>query len=261
VAQEKITNGINEKNAKIMGTSVFPGKREGLHVYFEAVIQYLNDNATRLGISTSNLSQLNALYGDILTVGTYLYCWTIWTDRAGGRTRNVNSNLAIAEKQLQQQLSLIYNDIPATLWTQSDRNTLGRKTGLPRPHTVSADPIGHRCFASASPVGGGIVKVTCRYMEDQTRASKPEGADALEIAYSIRPVKFKQGAEYIGKVKDMMVDPDDGTIKFISTRSAFAFPAGVINAGMDFQFFARWINTRHASNAGPWTGPFSVIIA
>jgi hypothetical protein len=238
----------------------FPATKKGFYTYLTVVIPYLVANAARLGVSAVNLALLNSLYGAIATVGTYLYYFARWSDVTGGRTKEVIDNLAIMEKKIRKLLGEIYEDIPVNAWTQDDRNKLQRKTGAHALPTVPKTPISHACLALARAMGSGVVKIGCKYFEDQTRPSKPTGVDAVEVAYVIVPVKHKIGTELSPKVKDMIVDPDDGTTKKIYTRATFTLDLGFMNAGNEMQFFLRWINTKHPGLEGRWAGPFSVII-
>jgi len=115
------------------GEKVYPDSIEERSDYYDTVQSYLNANATRLGISANNLSALNALYStvpatadDIDEMG-WEQLWPLYANKKGTRTTAVKDATLAKDIALQHQLSVIYDDIPLSKWTATDRNTLGRK--------------------------------------------------------------------------------------------------------------------------------------
>jgi len=247
-----------------MGKPTFPTTINKLNTYFSVAVPYIKANAARLKVDAATLGDLLDFYGNSTTDGTYMYYYALWSDKTGSRTKQVTDNLELAEEKMKQMLTDIYNDIPASVWTQNDRNTLHRKKGAPIVRTTRTTPIAENCFVILTPVVGGNVKFSCRITKDSTRASKPEGADGIEIAYRIDvPSMVKDAApELSPKVKHFVLNgPDDNTKQWLSTKASFMMQFGTGNAGNYLQVFARWINTKHLDLSGPWTGVFSANIS
>jgi hypothetical protein len=243
-----------------MGARTFPDSKNGFYAYLTVVVPYLVANATRLAVDSGMLLQLNTLYGDISTPGTYLYYWSFWANKTGARTQQVTANLEIIRKKLCQLLGEIYGDIPVGVWTEDDRLTLRRRTGAHAVPVHPTTPIAFDCIAMAMSVNNGRVRIGCRYFTDQSRCGRPQGVDGVEIAYSIVPVKYKQGAELCGKVRELPVSPDQCTHRAIYPRAGFELVFDPIFVGYELQFFVRWVNTRHPNLAGAWSVPNSILI-
>jgi hypothetical protein len=132
-------------------------------------------------------------------------------------------------------------------------------------HTVPTDPIAENCFVTLSTQIGCIIKYRCRKTADASRASKPANADGVEIAYRSDIPELEaaeKGNELSSKVKrNILKSSTDGTTKAIFTRASFRMQLPEEQVGNYFQFFARWINTKHRGLDGPWTGPFNVTIS
>jgi hypothetical protein len=248
-----------------MGQTSFPTAKEGLHTYLSGVVPYADTNKVRLKISTENMTALTTLYGDIATPGTYLFTYALWALPGSGRTKDVIDDLVSLENSIKSLLTSIFNDIPASVWTNADRNAFNRRTGLPKTPTHPTEPIVEECYVKAKAKGGGDVILECSSLEDASRPSKPAGADAVEIAFRIdMPVIETDGAgnDLASKVRfKSLADADDGTAKAIFTRAKFTARLGTKNSGNYLLFYARWINTHHPELAGTWTGPYSLLIS
>jgi hypothetical protein len=247
-----------------MGEKVYHSSRDGLYSYLLAVIPYLIDNKTRLQISSGNITKLTGLYGDPATQDTYMYYYTLYADGANTRTRTVLVSLTTVEKNIKKLLSSIYNDIPDSVWTDKDRTTFNRKSGLPRIITEKKTPIKEKCFAHVTLIGNGDIKVVFSTTNDKTVASKPEYSNAVEVAGRIdEPFDKSELAdnELASKVKyPLLKSPDDDTQKSIYTKTTNTISHGAENSGNYWQFFSRWINVQNPGIAGTWTGPWTTMI-
>jgi hypothetical protein len=247
-----------------MGDKVYPGSRDGLYSYLLAVVAYIVLNKTRLQISADNLTKLTGLYGDPATQDTYMYYYTLYADGANTRTKTVMVSLKTIEKSIKKLLSSIYNDIPDSVWTDKDRTTFNRKSGLPRIITEKKTPIAEKCYAHVTLIGNGDVKVIFSTTNDKTVASKPEHSNAIEVAGRI-DVPFDQSAlkdnELASKIKyAILKSPDDGTQKSVYTKTTNTISHGAENSGNYWQFYSRWINIQNPGIAGTWTGPWTIMI-
>ncbi len=142
--------------------------------------------------------------------------------------------------------------------TNGDRDTLNIANPVTKRSRPTA-PIAEKCVAVVTIIGTGRIKVSCHYMNESKRACKPPRADAVEIAYRmILPHQFSPDGKELPMPS--IIGPDDNTTKIISTRASFIAEMGAKYQGYQMQFFARWINTKHPSINGPWTGMWGVFI-
>jgi hypothetical protein len=246
-----------------MNDTVFPTTKEALSVYFSVAVPYVGTNSARFGISDERKDALIAYYGTPSTADTYLYFLAKWAD-SSTRTRIVITKLEDSEEKMKKMLTEIYNDIPATTWTADDRDILNRKTGLPKTHTIPITPIAEKCIAGLTAKGSGVIGVKCRSNEDDKRASKPEGADAVEAAYRNDPpliTEDENGNKIVSKDKVQLKSPDDGTTKVIVTKASFDLQFPIEDAGNNIQFYFRFINTKHPNLNGLWSGPYSISLS
>jgi hypothetical protein len=246
-----------------MGEHVFPSTREGKASAFSIAVPHVDANSTRLGLSALRVTALKNLYGDATTVDTYVYYFTLWKSPAT-RTPVITLKLDHSEAAMMKMLSGIYNDIPASIWTDDDRKVLNRKTGMRKDPTKPTNPISEKCSALTKTLGGGAVKIKCRSNEDSNRGSKPIGCDAVEIAYRKYPPvieKNADGSELAGKTRVQLKSPDDGTTKVIFTKATFVLKFSMEDTGNNLQFYVRWINTKHPELNGLWSGPYSEMIS
>ena len=246
--------------------TTFPTSKEALALYFSIVVVYLTNNATRLKISSAYILALAALYGDDETDDCYLYYFILWTNKAATRTPTVIHNLQDFENRMKQQLIKIYDDIPASVWTTTDRDTLNRKDGLPHTHTTHTTQIMFKCFARPTALGDCQLQVKCYAESDGSYASLPENSDMVEIALRIDAPELDKdpatGEPIPGKfIHKAILNPDDGTVIQHFSSATFILKLGGENIGSFLQFYVRWTDSKHPELAGPWTGPNSLMLS
>ena len=246
-----------------MGDSTFPTTKEGLYSYLLAVIAYLILNKTRLTISSDNITALQTLYGDPVTPDTYMYYYTLWADEANTRTKTVIKSLDSKEEKIMKLLSAIYIDIPDSVWTDQDRETLHRKTGLPHTKTDKKAAITEECFATRTLLGGGQFQLHCSITNDRNLASLPERADGVMVASRVDiPLNIEASeGDTTPKAKYIPLNgADDGTTKDFYSKANFTVIKNSDQSGNYYQFYTRWFNSKHPELAGPWTGPYVLVI-
>ena len=126
-------------------------------------------------------------------------------------------------------------------------------------HSHINTPIPYKTIIGIEVMGGGALKISIRSAHDATRASIPEGADAIELAWRddapvVSPPLTDTEPPTVTKAKQM-TGPEDGAKTLISTKAIFQMNFGVDHGGNHFQCFARFINTKRPDRAGLWTGP------
>ena len=211
-----------------------------------------------------NITKLAAIYGDTSTNDTYLYYWALWADETGSRTVQVVANLLDTEEKLKVLITEILNDIPASLWTDADRKTFNRKTGLKRTITHTETAISEICYAATTALGGGDIKFRCRTFSESKRSKLPPLADGVEIAYRIDVPGLITTGEGENETVNLVYKPPksltDGTTNVIFTKTIFILNCGIENSGKYLQYFIRWVNIKHPNLSGKWTGPFGTVI-
>jgi len=248
-----------------MSKQNFPPSIPGLYSYLIAVIAWLTTHAVRLGISTDTIEALVALFGDINAPaeGTYLYYKAQWDASQGGRKdTKITTNLATKSEELKVMLMDIYSNIPAGKWTDDDRVTLHRKTGLAHKPTKPDHPIKETCTVKVDARPNAVFKFSIKVDKDTKRASIPDGANAVEIAYAVVESKYRKiETDTTGKVKKQCLGPKDGTVSKIFTKANFTLEIEVELIGFDLCYFIRYINTHYPELAGEWTEPGSILIS
>jgi hypothetical protein len=237
-----------------MSTQTFPRNIQELAAYFVRAIQWLIDNTTRLGISETDMEELNALYGPATTAGTYLY-WKKQYDEASNRKDSViTTSLNSVSEKVIAKLMKIYADIPASKWTDEDREKLNRKTGLPHEPTKPEGKIEAACVISIKPFPDGVFEISARVDEESNRGGIPEDANSLEIAYAIVESPVRAVSEDLPKVKKECLGPEDDTMRQISTKARTELKIEEVYAGYNVVCWGRWVNTHYPELAGKWSG-------
>ena len=235
--------------------SVYPTTILGFFLYLVAVMAYLTANATRLGIASAKLTALAAIYGDVDIPDTYLYFKTLWDDATGSRTRLVKAGLRQKSKEMRKALSEIYNDIPASKWTSSDRETTNRKTGLVKPKETPTTPIVEVCIPDTVSLTNGQFSISTRSRFDKKHYAIPDTADMVEIMYAVIEGKRKVDETTDKKVLKVCDSWADTNNKELFTTAKFLVNVDPKFAGFDFKFWIRWTLASHRNLAGPWSGP------
>lgn len=141
--------------------------------------------------------------------------------------------------------------------TSDDELVFNFKIGRAAPvhHT---EPIAETVEFSIKTLGGGDLRFTCRTASDSSRASIPDGADSVQLAYAIAGKDTPANNSGEGEVPTPN-DPDMRRELF--TKAQFTFQTGASNVGKRIIVFARWYNTKHPALAGPWSNITLSVIA
>jgi hypothetical protein len=205
----------------------FPSKEADLNNYFILVVAYLllAANKTRLLISAAN----QALLASQLTYWNTTYALTTNADT---RTKTATDNKDKAKVDLMTTLRNVYADIPNSVLTTTDRNTLN----LPEP-SKSRTPVP---VPASKPIA--LVDTSNRlthevsYTDAAGNAAKPTGVHGCEIWL---------------RVGVPALDDDDLTYAGTSTANPFEVKFKGEDAGKNVYYWLRWVNTR--GEIGPWS--------
>ena len=245
-----------------MSEQNFPPSIPGFYTYLVAVMLWLFTHKTRLGITDEAFEALNSKYGEIAIVGTYLYWKNQWDIAPVRKDTRITTNLATLTAEIKVMLMAIYNDIPASKWTDDDRVTLHRKTGLQHTPTHPVNPIAETCLVDAEARPNALFNFTVITNDDNKSAAIPDDADAVEVAWVVVESKYRKIDEATtGKVQKECLGPEDGTKKLISSKAKFQLQAPIELIGFDMVYYVRYINISYPALAGEWTEPGSILIS
>lgn len=203
----------------------FPSKEADLNIYFQTAVAYLITNSVRLLVSAANKTALPTL----LTAWNTTYPTTQNPDT---RTRTSTDNKNAARDNLMTLLRKIYGDIPESVLTDQDRNTLNlaqrstTRTAVPVPDTK---PIGQVDTSKR-------LVHTISFTDEDGSAAKPEGV---------------RGCQVWMKIGSPAVDPSELSFVATDTRSPYVNQFDGKDAGKSVYYWLRWENTR--GEAGPWS--------
>jgi hypothetical protein len=220
-----------------MATGIFPKRDADFNTYFGTALSYLNTHAVRLQVAAGNLTDLGAIKVD----------WDVKFPLT--QSSNTSTTTLVEEKNelrddAEELLRKIYGDIPQSLLTLSDRNTLNlkeRKQGSPRP-AITTEPI---LILQAMP--GAFVKFTCRVEGDSSRPSLHPDADGVELKASI--------------LSEPPVNPETDLRNIVfSSKASFKSDTDINQIGKRLYAMARWKNNSDDAKSGPWCPVQSVML-
>jgi len=216
----------------------FPLEDNVFSTYINRSIPYLDTNKVRLGIAAANITNAKA----------QLLLWNPLfanSQNPAVRTSAITADKTNLRKDIETQLRTIYDDIPESVLTETDRLTLTLKkrdvTPTPRPK-ITTSP-----FVEMQPMGGAEIKITARVQNDGGRASMQTDSDSIEMAYRIGGVA--------------PVTPDECEVHITYTKAIHTLSFMVADEGKRLYAYFRWKNDTDDAKSGPWCSLVQVIIA
>lgn len=230
--------------------SRMPNNFDEFNTYLGQGVTYLQagtptTNAERLGIDTTEVTDLNSYYTDWKPV------YSLYSDKKNSRTTSVIEQLRIIQDNVfdydhtQHILDRIAASPNATV---TDLTTFNIKSGLlaKTTRTKPTTPISEVVSATIKQQGGGILAIKCRDEASGTAAIVEE-ANCVEYMYKI-------GTEAPASVKA------DGLKNGLSTRASFTLSVGAENSAKNIYIYFRWLNTKYPALAGPWSSLQTCVI-
>jgi len=203
----------------------FPSKEADLNSYFQIAVPYLLENRIRLLISQANQ--------DLISLK--LEAWNEifpQSQNSNTKTKTIIQIKDGAKEELMTALRAVYADIPASIWTLEDRNTLNvherstTRTPAPVPTTI---PIGQVDTSRR-------LEHTISFTNEDGSLAKPFGVRGCQIWY---------------KIGTPAVDPSELSFMFTDTSSPHVHQFNGELAGQNVYYWLRWENTR--GETGPWS--------
>ena len=173
-----------------MAQANFQQKLSQLNTYFLTAILYIDANRSRLSVSTENNDALQLLHDDPATGNGWIQVYPLTTNRATstGTLRDKRDNLRTA---IVKKLREIYGDVPESVLTEDDRNSL--RIFLRDTTPTEIQPVDFAPVLSFEKVSNGIQIV---------RFQNPETPDS-------NAMPSNQGAEVQRFVGDAGLDEID----------------------------------------------------
>ncbi|MFI5220032.1 MAG: hypothetical protein ACHQNT_11145 [Bacteroidia bacterium] len=213
-----------------MSNGPFPTRDNERNDYYNRTIPYVDAEKVRLTVDPARAAAVVAS----------LAAWnTVYPDAKNPAvsTKTLRDQKDDLIVDIENQLRVIYNDIPDSLLNDADRNTLN----LPKRDTITTPRPAIRIapFAKASSLEGGLIEFICRTDSDSSRASVLSEADGVEMVYNVGGTS--------------PVSPSECTKNFFSTKAKFSISIDIAEAGKKLNGFMRWKNNSDPAKSGPWT--------
>lgn len=227
----------------------FPRADAELNNYFSIAIPYLTANKARLvttPAATAALTNVTVLYSTPVTGWTTLYPLTQNAALATGTARTSKNLL---RDQIKAALRQIYDDIPKSIFTQADRDTLN----LPQPNnsrTPASIPAEQPSINITLREHLAITLTIVDEAHPQTLA-KPADADAIEIEGAFLPVTATAPAGF----------PQETDFRHLSTtgRSSYTRTYAQDQLRGTEYIRARYLNSR--KEPGRWSEIVQVVVS
>ncbi len=205
----------------------FPSKEADLNNYYQVVVPYVTTNAVRLKISQDAVTALNSNFSAWNTV--YPASQNVAT-----RTKTITDSKNLANENMMSTLRTIFDDIPESVLTLEDRNTLN----LQQRSTTRT--------ASAVPTTKPVVQVdTSKHLEHTVSFSDEATPNSTAKPDGVR------GCQIWMKLGSPAADPSELQYVATDTASPYVNHFMGVNAGKPVYYWLRWENTR--GETGPWS--------
>ena len=227
----------------------FPKTDAEFSLYIGIAIPYLNANKARLLVTTTANAQLTAvttLYSAASTGWTTVY---LLSQNSSTATGSITATKTALRAQITSALRIIYDDIPRSLLTQVDRDTLhlaapsSSHTAASVPQEVPVINVSQRSHLS--------VTLT---IVDQSRAhslAKPKGVGAIQIEGAFLPHTQSVSQDF----------PQDSDFRHLATSGRSSFTRAYVHEqlrGTEY-FRARYLNSRN--EPGGWSEIIQVVVS
>lgn len=229
-----------------MGKKRFPEKDADFNDFLVSAVAYLIANATRLVISSDNITILSDLFS------SWTNTYPLSQDENTATKTIIDNKIALRES-IEEHLRLIYGDIPQSVLTNADRNTLhlsSRDTKpTPRPKIDTVPQVTIEAKA------GRKVLVACRTSTDANRASRHKHSDGVEYRFTLtQPL-----SDNIGQASAIPITKVVYTTG-INTRARFQIQLQEESSGKVITVECRWMNFSDTSKSSNWSNPAQTMV-
>jgi len=231
-----------------MANGRFPDKDADFNDYLVIIVPYLVANAARLGLAPTTLTILTELMAD----------WVLKyppSQNPDTVTKTITEEKAALRNSIETQLRIIYDDIPKSRLTLTDRNTLN----LPaRDTTPTARPaIGTTPQTTIQAKDGRKIQVSCRVASDSSRSSRHKDSDGVEYRYTLAAA----GGGAIPTPGNPVPAPTSAVqVVDFSTKAVFVIQLADADAGKVITVQCRWKNTTDPVKSSSWSNPAQTMV-
>ena len=215
-----------------MNRGRFPRKEAERNAYFKIVILFLELHADRFKISKEMIDNLKSL----------LDTWTNWYDQSLNdelTNKQIVANKDAASASLEEMLNVVYGDIPQSILTTDDRNTLhlqlpnNKRTPAPVPTTFPVGQVHNN----------NLLEHKITFTDEDGKRGRPEKVRGCQIY-------CKEGTAPVDEKELRMLTSD--------AASPYLHKFSFGDAGKTFYYKLRWENAR--GEAGPWGPTISGVV-
>ena len=201
-------------------------------------------NQARLGVSDDNKDALVDALGDSSTAGTWIYIWGLTSSKTTA-TKPLRDDRNLLQKSMTKKIREVYDDIPESALTSSDRTTLliPKRDAEPTARTA----IGTRPTLKLIVQGGARFIVENRVVSDSTRTSMHPDADHVELVYCIQD--------------DAPASPADCNRSKIFTKARATWQLDPADAKKNLHVYSRWVNATDEAKNSAFTILHTVVIS
>lgn len=220
---------------------LFPTKDADFNDYFTNAGPYVVSNSARFLVSPQNLADLS----------TFIGSWPALYSSSQNQntvTKTITDNKNQMRDDIEDLLRSIYDDIPNSVLTNDDRNTLN----LHEPKPASARPvIDTQPDVIIHAKAGSRMQVENRVESDQTRPSRHTDSDGVEYRYWLTDTNTPTTPPTPGSPSS----PSSAaapTTKF-SSKAKFIIQLAETDGGKMLNMQCRWKNIIDDTKSGPWS--------
>jgi len=223
-----------------------PNKLGAFNTFINRVITFFADpaNQVRLGVSDDNKNDMVDKLGDSSTSGSWIYLWAL-TSSSTTATKPLRNTRDTLKKELSTLVRKVYDDIPESALTDSDRTTLLIPKRDKKPS--KRPKINSRPTLKLIVQGGASFLVENRVDKDQTRPSKHPDCDYVELRYIIQPTP--------------PASVEECNVTKILSKAREVLNLNPATAGQNIHCYSRWANKTDEAKSSNWTRVHSAVIS
>lgn len=132
-------------------------------------------------------------------------------------------------------------------------NPRGVNPPTPRPDITTA-PI-----PSLTPMGGGMVKLTFKVAESNTRIARHPDSNGIEVYWLLEPLNGTTPP--VTEDGELLEEAKEPYEVMFNSRAQFNKSFGLENIGKRLRVYARWVNTSDAEKSGPFCTEISLVVS
>ena len=238
----------------------YPTTISGFSAYLLRAYPWMGSQKTRLGITTGQMDELDAIVGDDDTIGTYFYNLKQYNIAPKRKESILSINLRDSTSNTKKKITEILNDTAASKWNNDDRLVFNRKKGAPRAYTKLTTQIPFECVVDAVPSINGVFDFSARPRGETKRSHLPVGCNAVEMSYAFVQSDIRKATDLPGRVLEKCSGVNDNTNSKTFYKAIFQFIADSALKGFDLHCWFRFINTRYPEFAGKWSEGHIIMI-